>query len=90
MKVFSSYDILNLAKNLRKKNENIDIFAGTGSDKQVILKKGFKIRHAPSGLTYTVSKVILPKEGEEAKILCHRPGKKLLIPVSGLGDYERQ
>ena len=90
MKVLSANDILNLERGLRGKNENIDIFAGSGKDKQIIINNGFKLRHIPSGLTYTVLKVILPKDGEGAKILCQRPGKKLLIPANKLDDYERQ
>jgi len=90
MKVLSANDILNLKDKLRHKNENVDIFAGSGKDKQVIINNGFKLRHIPSGLIYTVLKVILPKDGESSKILCYRPGKKLLIPSSKFGDYERQ
>ena len=90
MKVFSKGDILDISERIRQKNEDIDIFAGSGDNKKVILKNGFKIRHIPSGLIYTVIKVILPKDSGEAKILCHRPGKKLLIPARSLADYERQ
>ena len=90
MKVFSKSDILDISDSIHQKNENIDIFAGSGDNKKVILRNGFKIRHVPSGLIYTVIKVILPKDSGEAKILCQRPGKKLLIPAGSLADYERQ
>jgi hypothetical protein len=90
MKVLSANDISSLVRKIHNKNENIDMFAGSGDDKRSIIKKGFKIKHVPSGLVYTVIKVILSKDGEEAKILCQRPGRKLLIPATGLEDYERQ
>ena len=90
MRVLTANDILSLEKDIRVKQENLDVFAGSGTDKVVIIDRGFKIRHTPSGLIYTVIKVVLPKDGDGVKILCQRPGKKLLIPSNKFGDYERQ
>lgn len=90
MKVLSSDDIIDLVKKMHKKNENIDVFAGKESDKKIIVKKGLKIRHKPSGLIYTVLKVVIPDDGSGPKILCRRPGKELLIPDSEFKNYERQ
>jgi len=90
MKVFSSIDIVNAVSTIHKKNENINVFAGgQGEDKIILVKKGLKLRHIPSGLVYTVLKVIMPKKGNDLKILCQRPGKKLLIPREEFKDYER-
>jgi len=91
MKVLGSNDIINIVNNIHKKNENIDVLAGgSGKEKIIIVKKGLKLRHIPSGLVYTVLKVILPEKGNDIKILCQRPGKKLLIPSEKFKDYERQ
>ena len=90
MKVLSSKDITRFVNNLYRRNENIDVFAGDKDEKRVILvKKGLKIRHTPSGLVYTVLKVILPDDENDLKILCHRPGKKLLIARKEFKSYER-
>tara|TARA_Y100000310_G_C20414741_1_gene683731 strand:- start:511 stop:783 length:273 start_codon:yes stop_codon:yes gene_type:complete len=90
MRVLSARDINSLVKKAKSKNENINVFAGKGNDRQIILKKGFKIKHVPSGLLYTVLKVVIPSDGTGPKILCRRPGKKLLIPSSQFKNYERQ
>jgi len=89
MKTFSSKDILEIVKKIHNQNENIDVFAGKGSDRKIIVKKGLKIRHKPSGLVYTVLKVIIPDGSSEPKILCRRPGKELLITRNEFKDYER-
>ena len=90
MKVISSKDIFDLTKKIKSKNENIDVFSGTGNDKKVVVRKGLKIRHKASGLIYTVLKIIIPKDGSGPKILCKRPGRELLIPKSEFKNYERQ
>ena len=90
MRILGSKDISNLVNKIQTNNENLDIFAGSEKDKLVILKKGFKIRHIPSGLIYTVIKVIDSKDDKGLKILCQRPGKKLLIPDNEFKNYERQ
>jgi len=88
VKIFNSDDISNIAN--RFFNEDLDVFAGDAENKKVILRKGFKIRHIPSGLIYSVIKVMPEEDGKGIKILCKRPGKKLLIPDSDFKDYERQ
>ena len=90
MKILSSLDIIDIVSDVQSKNENLDVFVGDGSDKKVIAKKGLKIRHKHTGLVYTLLKVVLSPDGSDAKILCQRPGKKLLIPSNEFKDYERQ
>jgi hypothetical protein len=90
MKTLHSDDINKIFHRILAKNENLNIFVGSGDNKKVIMKGGFKIRHIDSGLIYTVIKVILPKDDEGAKISCQRPGKKLIIPDSEFKKYERQ
>ena len=89
MKTLTAQDISSLISKIRQKNENINVFVGSGDDKKVLIKKGFKLKHIPSGLVYTVIKVI-PSERDGLKILCHRPGKKLLITPKEFKNYERQ
>jgi hypothetical protein len=90
MKVISSKDIFDFVKKIKSKNENIDVFSGTGNDKKVVVRKGLKIRHKSSGLIYTVLKIIIPEDNSGPKILCRRPGRELLIPKSEFKNYERQ
>ena len=91
MKILSSADIVKFVDNIRKKNENLNVTAGSSDKERIILvKKGLKLRHIPSGLIYTVLQVILPSTGNDLKILCYRPGKQLLISREEFKDYERQ
>jgi len=90
MKVLSSNDIVNIAKSVLNKNENLELFVGSGDDKKMVMKSGFKIRHIDSGLIYTVVSVLRPKDGGELKISCQRPGRELIIPASEFKQYERQ
>lgn len=90
MIVLGRNDIAKLADKIKNKNENIDLFVGNDEDQILVVKKDLKIRHVPTGIIYTVVKVIMPKDGSDPKILCKRPGKRLLIPSEKFNEYERQ
>lgn len=89
MIVLNKKDIFNLAEKIKSKNENIDPFHGKGDNKVLVVKKDLKIKHKPTGIIYTVVKVITPEGSNEPKILCKRPGKRLLIPSNKFKEYER-
>lgn len=90
MKILSSIDISHMIAETRLKNENLNVCAGKGDSEKVVVKKGLKIRHKPTGLVYTLIKVLLSPDCSDAKVLCQRPGKKLLIHSDEFKDYERQ
>ena len=90
MIVLNREDIVSIASNIKSKNENIDPFHGEGEDQVLVVKKDLKIKHIPTGLVYTVIKVLIPSDREDPKILCKRPGKRLLIPSKKFNEYERQ
>ena len=88
MKTLTSSDISRISKRIFI--ENLNVSAGSGDEKKILIKKGLKIRHSDSGLVYTVIKIIIPKNDEGLKILCQRPGRELIIPQSEFKKYERQ
>ena len=88
MKILSRKDVLKIITSKCLKNENLAVYAGRNGAKQPVISKGLKIKHTQSGLVYTVIDFI--EDGEGPKILCQRPGKKLLIQGDMLKDYERQ
>ena len=92
MKVFSRKEIEDLVQEVKSQKENIDLFAGhpdSPEGRKIIVKKGLKIRHKPTGLVYTVLKVGKDKE-DGLHILCARPGFMLKILSSDFKNYERQ
>lgn len=90
MIVLGRKDIANLVDKIKSKNENLEVFHGDGDDQVLVVKKDLKIRHVPTGIIYTVIKVIIPDGAKDPKILCKRPGKRLLIPSEKFNEYERQ
>ena len=88
MKTLSKNDIEKIISRSSIKNESLKVHAGKGDNRETIVDPGLKIKHVPSGLVYTVIKVIDDEKGP--KILCQRPGKKLLIYSKSFKDYERQ
>jgi hypothetical protein len=87
MKVFSAEDMIKIIEGIQ--HENLDVSIGKGDEKRIIIKPGLKIRHKESKLVYTVI-AILSNDGESNfKILCFRPGKRILIPSEEFKDYER-
>jgi hypothetical protein len=90
MIVLGRKDIVKLANNIKNRNESIDPFLGDDEDQILVVKKDLKIRHIPTGIIYTVVKVIMPEDSSDPKILCKRPGKRLLIPSQKFNEYERQ
>ena len=92
MKVFSRKHIDDLVKEISVQKENIDLFAGNPDSpegRKIIVKKGLKIRHKPTGLVYTVLSVGKDRE-DGLHIMCSRPGKRLKILSSDFKNYERQ
>jgi hypothetical protein len=90
MIVLGREDIAKIASKIKNKNENIDLFVGDEDDQMLVVKKDLKIKHIPTGIVYTVVKVIMSPDGKDPKILCKRPGKRLLIPSEKFNEYERQ
>jgi len=88
MRTFTRKDISYIKDKIISQNESIELFAGSGSDKKVVVKRGLKIRHKPSGLIYTVVDAIFPDSGEP-EIICHRPGKRFRIKSKDFNEYER-
>lgn len=88
MKTLSKKDIKQLIAVATVQKENLQVYAGKGDHQEKIVDTGLKIRHKPTGLVYTVIKPIEDENG--INILCHRPGKKLLIHSKDFKDYERQ
>lgn len=91
MKTLRREDIENIINNISLKSENLnkDVFMGDGKNKKVVVKDGLKIRHIPSGLTYTVLDMKIDDSGNPT-IVCSRPGKKMVISKNEFNQYERQ
>lgn len=87
MKVFSAEDMISMIEGIQHENLNVSI--GKGDNEKIIMKPGLKIRHKPSGLVYTVASLFADDSGSNFKILCFRPGKRILIPSEEFKDYER-
>jgi hypothetical protein len=91
MSALTEKDILNLIDRISSqkiKSEGIKMFAGEGEDKIVIVSKGLKIKHVPSGIVYTVLKV-LNSDDDDPVVVCKRPGKLLMIGMDKISQYER-
>ena len=88
MRVLNYRDISALVKRAISQNESIDPVVGSGSSAKVVVKKGLKIKHSPTGLVYTVTDVVFPDNGDPV-ILCNRPGKDLAIQSRDFNEYER-
>ena len=86
MKVLNGSDIDNLILNSLKKNENIDLFVGKGKNKRLVIKKGLKLEHIPTGLIFRVLKVGMV--GGKPGILCDGPDGEELIKSSDFKNYK--
>ena len=90
MKVFKKNDIENIIQSIKNKNESIDPFFGKDANKKIVIKRGLKIEHIPTGLVYDVLNV-KDVEGDIA-ILCTRQGLKSPLAVlrKDFKDYKRR
>jgi len=68
MKKVTAHDIQQMMQ------EKLEVFAGKGNKKKIIVSKNFKIVHLPSGFTYTVDDVRIVN------------GKPVIIAHSGDGE----
>ena len=81
-----------LAKTVMKSRcsitEDIEVYAGEGDDKLVIIDDGLKLVHQDSKLVYTVTNVVIRPDGKP-EIHCYRPGQEIVIMSDQFKDYER-
>lgn len=68
MKTITAQDIRQMIQ------EKLQVFAGKGKNKKIIISRNFKIVHLASGLTYTVDDVKIVK------------GKPVILAHSGDGE----
>ena len=89
MKVLKSKDIVDIVRRISLRNENLNPFAGSGSNRRLVIKNGLKLIHKPTGLVYAVVDVLL-NEPKDPVIVCKRADQKIEITKDSFKDYERQ
>jgi hypothetical protein len=89
-------DILKLIDREREKiqttiseDKSMPIFAGKGENRFPLIRKGFKIRHADSGLTYTCVKLVTKNKKPILIVIDDSEGDYYAIPGSDFSKYER-
>ena len=88
MKVFGSADIDTMISSLKKNNENVKPFIGKGKNKKLVVKKGLKLEHEPTGFVYSIIDVGL-LDGKIA-FKCDGPDGITIIKSKNLKDYKVQ
>lgn len=75
MKKITSLDIQKMLQ--EKIQENLNVLAGKGKKKKVIISPHFKIIHVESGLTYTVDDIKVIKG--KPVIVAHSGDQKMIV-----------
>lgn len=85
MKKITSLDIENMLK--EKIQERLNVVAGKGKNKKVIISPSFKIVHIESGLTYTVDDVKI--KNKKPYIIAHSGDQnQIVISPKEFKDYK--